>query len=165
AFSRKALMDFSGILAAEVYTAVEIYDAAYPDAWGQASLPSADNKIIFSSPPSGVVNAGGYGSTLGYLAAYGDPLQIAADGTNAVTFELHELVLSVYSSNQPTGELEVALTVTGFDSSDTNIGSTNISVTTASIKNTTNPSNPGQPEEADVFDLSAIFGSTYDRSE
>ena len=165
AFSQKALINFSGILAPTEYTALEIYNASYPAYWAQASLSSSDDKIIFSSP-SGVVSAFNDGSTYGHIYASGGPpnyeqprsVQIATDGTLAGTFELHELKICSWNATDSFGDITVNLTVTGYNASNTNIGSNNFSVTTKSCHNPTG----GNFNDFDAIDLSGVFGSNFD---
>src|SRR5690606_6869710 len=105
AFSQKALMDFSGVLAPTEYTAkaISIAVGGYPNDYMQDSLTSADGRIVFSSPGGNKVSA--YNSyTYGKMYAWSlgsspRPLEIAADGTLAETFELHELKICSVDPN------------------------------------------------------------------
>ncbi|MGB7421124.1 MAG: IPTL-CTERM sorting domain-containing protein [Comamonas sp.] len=164
AFSAKALKDFTAVLAPTETTALAIYTAAGASYSQQSALKTADGKIAFYSP-GGFVSAYANGSTYGYLIANGPapayaatPLQIAADGTLADTFQLDALKLcSIDLSNVSSG-ITVNLTVTGYDASNTNIGSTNFSVTTKSCHNATG----GNWNLYNNIDLTGTFGSHFD---
>ena len=161
AFSEKALKDFSAVLAP---TEIKAVDLAGGGSYQASTLIAPGGEIKFSSP-GGYVSAYANGSTYGYLVTNGPgpayaatPLQIAADGTLADTFQLDALKLCSVNQSDTSSDITVNLTVTGYDASDAPIGSTNFSVTTKSCHNNTG----GNWNLYNNIDLTGAFGSQFD---
>ena len=159
AFSAKALADFAEVLAPTTYRPA---DFAY--AYATPSIITPDNRIVISGLEGGVTNfdiagtdgamtavdtSGGYGS-FDYIGAR---LQFASNAAFTSTFELHELKLCVDSG--PPGTPSVDLVITGYNSANNSIGSTNVTVTTARCFS-------DNLNATQTLDLSATFGSNYD---
>jgi len=168
AFSGKALQDFTAVLAPVEITALDIYAAAGGQAgghyYGQSSLKTSDGKIVFSSYTGGIVSVYDDGSTYGELYSSSlpsyipTPMQIAADGTLADTFQLDALKICSWDATKPLDDITVHLKVTGYDAGNHNIGSSNFSVTTKSCHNPTG----GNYNQYNDIDLSGTFGSHFD---
>ena len=165
-FSQKALRDFRDVLAVTAYTSQGFYDANSGglDYFHQTSLTSGDGQIVLSAPGYLVSAFGGLGThgasfayNIGTGDYYGMPFQVAADGTSAATFELHNLILcNDTGSLGPATPLTINLTVTGYYSNNASAGSSNVSVTTLGCAYGANLN------DVDTLDMTATFGSGKD---
>jgi hypothetical protein len=161
-FSERSLLDFTETLAVTEYTSLAIYTYSYDNGndFNQSSLATSDGNFIATNT-GGNISASG-ASSIGYLYAgvgtglYGKTLQVAADGTNTVTFELHTLNLSAAKAEGCDGTVAVDVTVEGYYSNGSSAGAQNATIDTEPAFCSGN--------DVDIVDVSSTFGAGKDLS-
>ncbi|WP_018415791.1 tandem-95 repeat protein [Teredinibacter turnerae] len=156
-FSEQALRDFSGVLAPQTYTGLQLYNDNTPASYYYQTVISTSDGNFDATNLGGRVSAANGGASYGYLYAsagsglYGKTLQIAADGTNVGTFELNTLQLSVGESGCTASDISVNVTIEGYYPNNSSAGTQNVTVAT--------PTTFCGYGDVDTVDVSSTFGA------
>ncbi|WP_157964810.1 cadherin-like domain-containing protein, partial [Algibacillus agarilyticus] len=160
-FNSVALKDFSGVLAVTQRTLRSLYDAKGGQ-YNVASITSVDNNFIYTDTSGGVIGlyASGSGANLYVkgpspgLNKFYRSFQIATDGTNAATFEMHAIELQAGFEGACIGtEQTVNVAIKGYYANDSLAGTSTLSVTSQAAF---------CAYDVDSFDVSSTFGAGKD---